>query len=149
MPVGKSKWKSSKEWEEDETYQTNLASFKTWWEPFSTDSRTGASIGGQPDAWRWWARPPTEGGTRWERREYGTSAERAFKSKIYYGCWLKWKQSGEQHGQWAQYLDQDERGNPSFAVYEDAFVSNCLPIEEQAARMGEIYKAIGQKQHIA
>lgn len=131
-------------------YQPHLASFKTWWEPYSCDEKTGASIGGQPSAWRWWVRPPTEEGrTKWERRQYGERAERAIKSAIYYECWKQWKLDGEPIGQWVQFMGWDSQGHPLQGVYGGPFISICLPVEQQAVGMGEIWKTIGEKQHVA
>lgn len=140
-PTGKTK----EEWEAHEAYQSDLANFRHWWEPFSTDPKTGASVGGQPDALRWWARPING---RWERRRYGEIAERAFKAEWYNKCWQNWKERGEQHGEWVQFLDQEDDGKVKCEVYDEPFVSNCLPLEEQQRRLKEIYATVGEKRWV-
>src|SRR5580765_2470166 len=118
----------------------DFASFRTWWEPFSTDEITGASEGGQPEAWRWWARPDPDRPGKWERRRYGEIAKRAFKNKVYRDWWRQWKLSGEPHGGWVQFLDENDDGTCRFAIWGEPFISNCLPLEEQQTRLGEVTK---------
>lgn len=128
-------------------YQSDLASFKTWWNTYSTDSVTGAGVGGQPDARRRWAQPIGNG--KWAKRYYGEIAERAFKAKGYHHWWSQWKLDGEPRGQWVQFLDEGDDGKLHYKVHNGPFVSNCIPIEEALERVGELYKTIGNKQYIA
>ncbi len=95
---------------------------------------------------RWWARPTNS--KRWERKRYGEIAERGFKAEWYNQCWRKWKEAGEPHGQWVQFVYQEEDSKMLCEVYNEPFVSNALPIEEQQSRLGEIYKVLGEKRHV-
>lgn len=90
--------------------------FIRWWCPTDTNEKSGASIGGHPDAARMWARK--EPG-RWMRRAFGMTAVTAWACQCYRSEYHAWIAAG--------------RPEPL-----EPFVSIAVPHEEANERMKEI-----------
>jgi hypothetical protein len=92
------------------------ATFIAWWEPSDTDEESGASVGGQPEAKRVWARKDQGG---WNRRTYGVGHEIAWnvdEIRASYQAWV-------------------DVGSP---LPFEPFVSIAVPLKDMSGRMARI-----------
>ncbi len=92
------------------------AAFIGWWEPDDTDEQSGASVGGQPEAKRVWARHDQGG---WNRRTYGYNAEVAWNTDHDRSRWQAWVDAGK-------------------PVPFAPFVSIAVPLKDMSGRMARI-----------
>jgi hypothetical protein len=92
------------------------ATFIAWWEPSETDEESGASVGGQPEAKRVWARKDQGG---WNRRTYGIDHELAWNVADIRASYQAWV----------------DVGSP---VPFEPFVSKAVPLAEMHGRMARI-----------
>lgn len=70
----------------DEDFYTD---FKKWWEPYTHDPKTGAEIGGHPEAYRLFVKPTGE------RKHYGIKVEEAFMTQMYRDEYHQWLKDGQ------------------------------------------------------
>lgn len=92
------------------------ATFIGWWEPSEVDEESGASVGGQPEAKRVWARKDQGG---WNRRTYGVGHELAWNVADIRASYQAWVDAGS-------------------PVPFEPFVSKAVPLAEMHSRMSLI-----------